>query len=142
MSYTALGFSVLTVFCWAVGAIFDKLAVRHLPPAATFYSRFYLLFILLLPLLVLQWDPTRRAFLMADRNAVFFVLGSVAFTVSGLFFYFHALSGLDASQAIPLCASYPLLTFFLSLFFLGESFTWSKLMGTLMVVGGIFCLTR
>ncbi|MBI4052327.1 MAG: EamA family transporter [Elusimicrobia bacterium] len=142
MSNTAFVFSLLAIFCWALGALFDKFAVLHLSPTTTFFARFYLIFVLIFPFLILQWDRTRQSFLQLDRNVPLFVLGSVVFTMAGLYFYYHALSGSEASKVVPLCSTYPLVAFLMALVFLGETFTLNKLLGTLLVVGGIFCLTR
>jgi uncharacterized membrane protein len=47
----------------------------------------------------------------------------------------------EASVAVGIASTYPLVAFFLSLIFLGESLTLYKVFGILLIVSGIIILT-
>lgn len=142
MSSSALFLSVLTVFCWGLGAFFDKLCVSALPPKAVFFARLYLFIILFLAPMVLAWEETRLAVWKADRRIPLYLLGTAAFTMAGMYLYYHALSRAEASKVVPFCAVYPLIAFALAAAFLKEPWTLPKLAGTLMVVAGAALLSR
>ncbi len=60
----------------------------------------------------------------------------------GVFFYLKAMSGGEASKIVPLCSTYPFVTFILVCLFLGESFTVSKFIGTMLISGGIYFISK
>jgi len=125
-----------------VGAIFDKFAVRNLPPTIAFFCRFYILFLLVFPFLVRDWPAHKAAMLAAPRMASVHLLMSVVAYLGGMFAYYHALGVAEASKVVPFSSAYPLITFLLSLAFLGEPFTWAKFSGTLLVIAGLSLLVR
>jgi drug/metabolite transporter (DMT)-like permease len=60
----------------------------------------------------------------------------------GLILSFIALRHADAVVAVPVMASYPVVTVLASLAFLGESVTPAKIAGVLLVVTGVVMLAR
>ena len=134
--------SVLAVLCFGIGALLDKFSVKNLPPTEAFLTRYYFLFAAMIPFLVLGWERNRSAMLEAPRWASFVLFGAVGITTLGMFLYYHALSQAEASRVVPFCSVYPLAAFFLAGCILGEPFTWLKLLGTLLVIGGTICLVR
>lgn len=68
---------------------------------------------------------------------LFFVAGLLASFLGQITLY-HALKIGEASKVIPIAASFPLVTFLLSVIFLGEAFTLSKAFGVLLIVFGIY----
>ena len=142
MSAKAVLLCVAAIACWGLSAMFDKLAVSQIPARATFLARLYLIFILMLAPMVLGWDESRTAVLRGGRGVIFALVGSVVFTVSGLYVYYHALAEADASRVVALCATYPLVTYALALAFLKEPFTASGLAGIVLVVSGTALLVR
>lgn len=142
MNARALALSALTVFCWGLGAVFDKLALGHLPPREVFVARLYVAFTLLLIPMIVVWEPTRVALMRSDRRVLFYLLGSVVFTYGGMFIYYKALVLGEASRIVPFTATYPLLVFLLALIFLKESFSISALIGVFLVAGGAYLLSQ
>ena len=74
------------------------------------------------------------------------VIGLVGLTFMGrlpsiaTFVFYSALKSGEASVVVPITATYPLVAFIVSMAFLGESFTWQKAVGILLVVGGVVML--
>ena len=58
----------------------------------------------------------------------------------GQIFFYNALKLGEASRVVPLGATYPLISFILAVFLLGEKFTLAKLGGIILVLSGIFLL--
>ena len=142
MNAKAFLFCGLKVLCLGIGAILDKFAVKNLHPTVAFLTRYYFFFAAMIPVLVLTWEKNRSAMLQADRWTSLILFGSILVTTTGMLFYYHALSLSQASRVVSLCATYPLVAFFLSLFFLGEPLSWVRLLGTFLVIGGVSCLVR
>ena len=60
--------------------------------------------------------------------------------VIGIYLYFNALADSSASKIVPLTAIYPLFTCFYAFIFLKEDFTTEKIIGTILIVAGVFIL--
>ena len=142
MSNRALFFALVAALCWGIGAIFEKQSLNYLSTNVAFVSRFYIGFILLLPFMVLTWGTNKAAILQAGWPAVVYVSGASVFALLGYYMYYWALSLSEASRAVPVTAVFPLVVFFLAMIFLREAFTISKLVGTVMVMGGVYFLSR
>lgn len=140
MSSSVVLFSLLAILCWGLGAYVDKLAVQRLSPSAVFFSRYYLMFLLLFPFLVMTWSRNKWEVSQAGKPAVLALIFSALFTNAGMYFYYNALSQGQASRVVPLCSTYPLVAFFLAVLLLNEPFTFYKSFGTLLIVLGVSLL--
>lgn len=74
----------------------------------------------------------KSAMLVAAGGLIAGLLGQLAF--------YSALKYGEASVAVPVAATYPLVALVVSVVFLGESFTIQKLLGIGLVVGGVVLL--
>ncbi len=74
------------------------------------------------------------------KSAFFIVCGGVFAGFIGQFAFYSALKTGEASVVVPVAATYPLVALLVSVIFLGEVFTWSKLVGIGLVVGGVIML--
>lgn len=68
-------------------------------------------------------------------------LASAALAIGALIFLYVALGTGQASKVIPISAAYPAVTLILSAVFLGEGLTVTKVLGIVLVVGGVVVLT-
>jgi len=142
MELSSLIFLLLAVLGWGVGAFFDKISLKHLDASGAFYVRTLFMVIIFAPLAAWKYAPTKQALLGSGRLGPLFVLGSVIVTMAGVFFYLKALSGGAASKIVPLSSTYPFVTFALAVLFLGESITLNKFVGTLLLSGGIYFISK
>ena len=60
--------------------------------------------------------------------------------IISIFLYFNALADSTASKIVPLTAVYPLFTCFYAYIFLKEDFSIEKIIGTILIVAGVFIL--
>lgn len=130
-------FMFLTAFFWGVAAIFDKLALGKASPFAGLMVR---QFILSSILFLLGISSGRLGSLLAleGRSVLFFGLSGICGGAAGLWTYYHALRLGGASLVVPITATYPLITAVLSWLILQESFTVTRLIGTVLIVLGVW----
>ena len=142
MELSTIIFLLLCILGFGLGAFFDKLSLKHMDPSGAFYVRTLFMIFIFTPLVLWKHAQTRQALLSSDKFGPIFVLSSVLVSMGGVFFYLRALSGGEASKIVPLSSTYPAVTFALALLFLGESFTVNKFIGTLLLSGGIYFISK
>ena len=142
MELTTVIFLLLAILGWGLGAFFDKACLKHMDPNGAFYVRSLFMIIIFTPLVLWKYAPTKQALLGSDKLGPVFVMSSVLVSMAGVFFYLKALSGGEAMKIVPLSSTYPAVTFVLALLFLGESFTVNKLIGTVLLSGGIYFISK
>ncbi|HAH31965.1 MAG TPA: hypothetical protein DCL44_06600 [Elusimicrobia bacterium] len=142
MELSTIIFLVLAIIAWGAGAFFDKMTLKYMDASGAFYIRVLFQLILFVPFLLWKYLPTRQALASAGRLASIFVLSSVLVTMGGVFFYLKAMSGGEASKIVPLSSTYPFITFALAFIFLGENFTLNKFIGTMLISGGIYFISK
>lgn len=142
MDSSTIIFLILAILAWGAGAFFDKMTLKYIDPASAFYLRTLFMLVLFIPLLLWKFLPTKQALLGPHKLASLFVLSSVIVTMGGVFFYLRAMSSGEASKIVPLSSVYPFVTFVLAYLFLGENFTASKFIGTALISGGIYFISK
>ena len=141
MGASTIIFLLLGIFCWGLGAFFDKACLRYLDASAAFYVRCLFTAVLLAPLAAWKYSPIKSA-ILGSRTGALLVLCSFAVSMAGVFFYLKALSGGEATKMVPLSSTYPFVTFVLAVAFLGESISLNKVIGTALLSGGIYFISR
>lgn len=142
MELSTLIFLLLAILGWGMGAFFDKACLKHIDPSGAFYVRSLFMIIIFTPLVLWKYAQTKAALLDSDRLGPLFVLSSVVVSMGGVFFYLKALNGGAATKIVPLSSTYPFITFAMAVLFLGESITLNKLIGTLLLSGGIYFISK
>jgi len=142
MELSTIIFLLLAILGWGLGAFFDKISLDHMDPAGAFYVRTLFMILVFAPLIAWKYAPTKQALVGSDKLGPIFVMASVLVSMGGVFFYLKALSGGEATKIVPLSSTYPAVTFVLALLFLGESFSVNKLIGTLLLSGGIYFISK
>lgn len=142
MELSTVIFLLLAILGWGLGAFFDKACLKHMDPTGAFYVRTLFTILIFTPMLLWKYPQTKQALLGSDRLGPLLVLSSVIVSMGGVFFYLKALSGGEAMKIVPLSSTYPAVTFALALLFLGESFTVNKFIGTVLLSGGIYFISK
>jgi bacterial/archaeal transporter family protein len=133
----AMIFILLTTIFWGIAAIFDKLALGRGAPFAGLLVR-QLTVAVMIFLLAMGTGRLNGVFAMEGRSVLFFWLSGLCGGVLGLWTYYHALRIAGASLVVPITATYPLITVLLSWLILQESFTVSRIVGTVLIVVGVW----
>jgi len=130
-------FLFLTTLFWGVAAIFDKLALGKTSPFTGMMIR---QFILTGILFAISLGSGRLGNLgtLNGRTILFFGLSGICGGAAGLWTYYHALRLGGASLVVPITATYPLITVLLSWLILQESLTVSRVVGTGLIVLGVW----
>jgi len=142
MDISTIIFLLLAIVAWGLGAFFDKMTLKYVDASSAFYLRTLFMMGVFIPFLAWKFLPTKQALFGAHRLASMFIISSVLVTMAGVFFYLKAMSAGEASKIVPLSSTYPFVTFILVYLFLGESFTASKFIGTLLISGGIYFISK
>ena len=142
MSGATVFFLALAILGFGLGAFLDKICLRHLDPAGAYYVRLLVMVVMFVPVLLWKAPQTKQALLGSGRLGPLFVSLSVIASMSAVLFFLKALSGGQATRIVPLSSTYPFVTFVLALAFLGESFTLNKFLGTLLLSGGVYFISR
>jgi transporter family protein len=130
-------FLLMTTVFWGMAAIFDKLALGKIAPFTGMMVRQFILTGILLFVGVITGRIGTMTSLDA-RSAVFFALSGICGGAAGLWTYYHALRLGGASLVVPITATYPLVTVLLSWLILQEGLTLSKVIGTILIVLGVW----
>ncbi len=142
MELSTVIFLLLAILGWGMGAFFDKACLKHMDPSGAFYVRSLFMIVLFVPLVLWKYSQTKQALLGSDKLGPIFVISSVVVSMGGVFFYLKALSGGAASKIVPLSSTYPFVTFAMAVLFLGENITLNKMIGTLLLSGGIYFISK
>ena len=102
--------------------------------------RFTTTFVCILPLLLM---PGLRSeiFQLEARTLAYIVGAAILSAIFGLYLYFAAIKRMEATQVVPICATYPLITFLMGVLFLQEHLTWTKAAGTVLAVAGVILIS-
>ncbi|MBD3380142.1 MAG: EamA family transporter [Candidatus Omnitrophica bacterium] len=137
---TAVLWALLAACVWGIVPILEKLGLGGVPSA--YVGLFYRCLGVLLGLLVLGLFIIKPSQLRNIEPKTVFLLilsGFLASFVAQIFFY-HGLRAGEASRIVPIVGSYPMITFILAVLLLGEGLSVSKIIGVILISGGIWLL--
>jgi len=130
--------ALLVAAIWGLAPIFEKLSLHSMSPLYVLFIRFVLVTSLFVPIFITSNQALNLDQLTLKNLMLILIPGILA--VIGIYLYFTALSGSSASKIVPLTAIYPLFTCFYAYIFLKEDFTTEKIIGTILIVTGVFVL--
>jgi len=130
--------ALIVAALWGLAPIFEKISLQYMSPIFILSVRFFLVTALLVPFFI----STNQAMLLPELNIknILIILIPGLLAVLGIFLYFNALSDSSVSKIVPLTAVYPLFTCFYAYIFLKEDFSTEKIIGTVLIVAGVFIL--
>jgi transporter family protein len=136
-------FSILAALFWGMAPVLEKMGLSRIPPLAGIFVRSIVsAFLCAVIFSTFYRDGWGWVFSEGSgKGILLLVISGISSALIGQFFYFSALKMGEASVAVGIASTYPLVAFFLSLIFLGESLTLYKVFGILLIVSGIIILT-
>ena len=137
--YKGVGFALLAALFWGITPVVERLGIQKVNPLlGTTVRSLGISGILLLILAVSGRLPELGEI---DKTSIaYLVSGGVLAGLLGVWAYFNALKSSPTTVVVPIAATYPLVAMLMSIAFLGEEFTLSKGIGTLLVVLGVALL--
>lgn len=141
MSTQVAGLLVLAVVLWGSAPVLEKLGFGHYG-TDPFVALAIRSIAVMVGVVVITLGTGNAAAFRAihPRVGAVFALSGLMAGLFGTWAYLGALKSGEASKIVPISASYPLVTALLSILLLKEDFTLSRLLGTVLVVAGIWFL--
>jgi transporter family protein len=135
----AFGWAVLTALIWGGVPLLEKLGLAKIDPLGGVFFRSFgvVVGILLLGFFVIKPHHFKGAELKSAAMLV--IAGLLASFVAQIAFYNSLKTG-EISKVVLIAGSYPLISFLLGIFVLGESVTMFKIVGVVFVTVGIWFL--
>ncbi len=131
-------FALIVAAIWGLAPIFEKMSLKELNPMLVLFVRFVLVSCLILPF-YLTSNSLSSILSLSFKNILLILIPGVL-AVLGIYLYFNALMGSSASKIVPLTAIYPLFTCFYGYLFLKEQITIETIIGTSLIIIGVFVL--
>jgi transporter family protein len=128
---------ILSIIFWGSAPIFDKVAVKSVDVYSGIFFR-SLAITVIFGILHLIYRSSEIIFVNSFRGVIFYIISGILAGGFGAMFYFNALKLGDASFVVPVAATYPLITAILSIIFLNEQITFSRVVGIIFIILGIW----
>lgn len=128
---------ILSIIFWGSAPIFDKVAVKSVDVYSGIFFR-SLAITVIFGILHLIYRGSEIIFVNSFRGVMFYIISGILAGGFGAMFYFNALKLGDASFVVPVAATYPLITAILSIIFLNEHITFSRVVGIIFIILGIW----
>jgi drug/metabolite transporter (DMT)-like permease len=135
---TTNGLIIISIIGWALWSVANKFAVQKLSPfsmqiVGTITATLFLPF----------WFKLNQGHAqnITPPHILWSVASCVCATVAGTAYLF-AIKDSDLGSTAALAATYPVLTFVMSIFLFNEAFTFAKVIGILFVIVGVAALCR
>ena len=128
---------IATTFLWGATPIFEKIGLAKVDPliGVTIRSALVTAGLFLLTFLL----GKGRALIELDGKSIFlFGASGMMAGLLGMWTYYTALKMEATSKIVPIAACYPLVTALLSILILKEGVTLHRVMGTALIVSGIW----
>lgn len=133
--------AVLAMICWGIAPVFSKLGLVKVDPFVALAVRSFSVTAILFVSGLLMGKFSGLDF--SDRKSyLFIVMEGILAALLGQLAYYYAQKLGDISRVTPIVAAFPVITVILAIALLGEKFTWSKLVGTVLIVAGIIVIKR
>lgn len=134
---TMFALLVLTAILWGSTPILEKVGLRNTSPLIALTIR-SLGVSVILSIIIVALGKTKELFSVERSTVIIFIISGIMAGLLGMWTYFGALKAGATSKIVPIAACYPLITVLLSILILKEGVTSVRLMGTLLIVAGIW----
>lgn len=137
MSINTIILLALAAFFWGITPIIEKRALQGAAPLVGLTIRSLTVSIIMV-IAVLATGRVKELFNTAPKTSGLFALSGITAGLLAMLFYFSALKLGATSKIVPISATYPLVTVVLSCLLLGEQVTLWRVVGTLLIITGIW----
>lgn len=128
---------IATVLCWGLTPIIEKIGLTKVSPIVGVTIRSITITVILVVVTILTGDI--KDIIKTDVKSIsLFSLSGILAGLLGMWTYYQVLKMGATSKIVPLAATYPLVTAMLSILILGEAITLPRIIGTVLIVGGIY----
>lgn len=131
---------LLTILFWGVSPVIEKIGLRSVEPLIALFIRTLAALIGISITLLLSSSVNLSTLNL--KNVGILSLSGILAGFLGMLTYFSLLKAKNASQIVPLTSTYPLVATLLAILFLKEELNLYKILGTTLVVMGIYLLFK
>ena len=132
---------IITTLLWGVTPIIEKIGLLRVDPLIGITIRSFIVTGGLIILLVFIGKHKQLMEVDGKSFLIFSTSGLLA-GLLGMWTYYTVLKAWPTSKVVPIAASYPLVTVILSTIILREGINFSRLIGTLLIILGIWLVKR
>ena len=124
---------------WGVVPLIEKLGLTKVAPlTGLFYRCLGVLFgFILLGVFAIRPKDLK---VVPLKSIALLVLGGFLASIVAQICFYHSLNSGEISKVVPIAGSFPLIAFVLGVFVLGESLTFVKTTGVILIISGIWAL--
>ncbi|HSB05263.1 MAG TPA: EamA family transporter [Thermodesulfobacteriota bacterium] len=130
-------FLIITTLLWGATPIIEKIGLAKVDPLVGVTVRSAIVTIGLFIILFLM-GKGRELIEVSGKNVLIFGASGVMAGILGMWTYYMALKMEATSTIVPIAASYPLVTALLGALVLNEGVTLPRVIGTALIVSGIW----
>jgi len=128
---------LLTAILWGSSPILEKIGLGKTDPLTAVTIRSLAISVILL-IFITVTGKVREILSVDLKSLVIFSVSGFMAGLLGMWTYFGALKLGATSKVVPIAATYPLVTAILSVIILKEGVTPARLVGTLLIISGIW----
>lgn len=128
---------VITAFLWGATPILEKMGLTKVDPLVGVTIRSAIVTVGLL-MLTLILGKTKSLMSLEGKSILLFGASGLMAGLLGMWTYYTALKMEATSKIVPIAACYPLVTALLSVLILNEGLSLSRVIGTALIVAGIW----
>jgi uncharacterized membrane protein len=130
----------IAIIGWGTWSLFEKLAINNMSPLTVQLCSAYV-YSIFGPIIYLTMKGTNTPIVWSGWGIIWTTCASAAATVAGYAFLF-AIRDKPVNEVIAWTQTYPALSFFLCWLVLGETFSWIKIIGIVLLIAGIIIMNR
>jgi len=135
----AFFWAIVAAGIWGLVPILEKIGLSQVQPLVGLFYRCLGVFVglIILPIFFLKGQQIRSVDL---KSVMLLALGGFLASFVAQIAFYRALKTGEVSRVVPISGSYPFLAFLLGVMLLGESISFGKLTGVVLVIVGIWLL--
>ncbi|MFZ5435304.1 MAG: EamA family transporter [Bacillota bacterium] len=135
----SFGFALLAASLWGVAPVFARMGLAKADPLLALTVRSSVITAILWVVVTVS-GRLNQLFAIAPRSAGFIAMEGVTASLLGHLALYWALKTGEASVVTPVTSAYPIITIILAAVFLGEQLTVAKILGTAIVLAGLYVI--
>jgi len=130
---------IIAAFLWAMSTNVYKSQSDEATPLAITMLKTWMSLVVMAVLVIL---PFRTTPFLVPINAIFFLASSVTIgLIIGDLAFLTAQERIGVSYAYPIATTYPIFTYIIAIFIVGEVVLWTRFIGIFLAVGGVMLIS-
>lgn len=134
---TTITLLIITALLWGSAPILEKVGVGKTDPLTAVTIRSFAITIALLISLTIS-GKIKDVFTTDIKAVIIFSISGLMAGLFGMWTYLSALKLGETSKVVPIAATYPLVTAILSVLILKEGVTAPRIIGTILIISGVW----